>query len=228
MLLTPRRVLSFATILALVLFVQACSRNLSDSDVEKIKAMVQKPRIGGSSGDEDAPLTMAGGSLSLTLWGTNDGWILDSENKFYHPDRDTRSAMQVEYWTADNAPYFFKHNAEPWSIIVNYARNAVNRPVNFNTDADGHNLSVSSDTKAKLFTFRRVGNYLLEHPRKGANITFIDFTSGTDRATAAPGCSLIPNPNGGTIMHCPCGGGGDCGIVIHYCRSTASSAACLP
>jgi hypothetical protein len=233
---TIHRIANITAVLGLLLLAYACAPKLSDADIQRIGAEVQKQmqggRGGGSSGDEDAPLTMLGGSLSITLWGTTEGFKLDpaNVNRFLHPEGNNREVKRVEYWKGDNAVHTFpRTSGEAWKIVVNYVKGTNNRPVTFITDTNGRNLEFSSHADAKLITFRRVGSYLMEHPRKGADIDTIDIESGTNRTTNVAGCTAVGS--GSTAkLQCPCGIGtdkGDCGIVIHYCSSTASSGACM-
>src|SRR5262245_22051418 len=130
-----RRISYIVAIVALALLAEACNKGLSDADIQKIGDAVAKQlatksgppkkagKVGGSTGDDDAPITMSGGSLTITLWGNHldDGFLIDSETaKFSHPDLTTRIARQVEYWSGNQAPAFLKKNTEPWSINVNY------------------------------------------------------------------------------------------------------------
>jgi hypothetical protein len=233
--MSMRRISLLAAVGTLFLLTQACQSKLSQTDLNEIEKLIQKhssKKTGGSGGDEDAPLTMAGGSLSITLWGVNEGWLMDSPtSKFFHPDLTIRTARQVEYWNDSNAPHFFhKDGATEWQIVVDYEKGGNNRPVTFETSGGGKNLVVYSDAAARLFNFRRVGPYLLEHPRKQANITKINILSGTVRdaaAAAASNCALVGS--GATArLECPCASQGDCGIVIHYCTGSGGPSSSAP
>jgi len=138
----------------------------------------------------------------------------------------SRAAKSVDYWTGDNDPVNFTHNSEPWKIVVHYKRGGgtQERPISFTTDVAGQNLSILSDDKLRLFAFRRYSQSLMEHPKK-YNIDSIEFVTGTDRV-AAHGCSVRTVGTISTLV-CPCASNSDCGILIHYCASTASGPGCM-
>jgi hypothetical protein len=135
----------------------------------------------------------------------------------------------VQFWSSDNNPVTLANNGEAWKIVIHYMKGSREIPVTFTTAPASlggnvmENLSVSSDDKFNLFTFRRLGDSLLEHSKKGYNITSISFETGTNRNPTTPiaGCSPKPTTNP-TELNCTCGSGGDCGLVLHVCKVAPS------
>src|SRR5262249_40974507 len=103
------------------------------------------------------------------------------------------------------------------------------RPVTFTTNAAGQQLALLSDGKLKLFAFKRYGPSLMEHPKnKNYKIESIQILTGTPHTAAVNGCDApTTGPNANTLV-CTCGNNdSECGILIHYCSSTASSTGCM-
>ena len=187
----------------------ACSSKLSKDDIEKIRGVVQdeqeksrRPR----AGDDDAPVTMLGGSLSIGL-AADSFWkpVSGTQNQWNHSDT-VRVVKRVDFWDQDKdpTPYYRKtDNSAPWEIVVDY-KGGKDRPVTFASDNTGSKLNIQSDGKMGLYAFRRYSEFLMEHPRE-AKIKEIVLKSGAEGSPVPLTCTK-----------------GDCGLLIHYCIDDAN------
>lgn len=212
----------FAALGSLMILTQACNRNLSDGDLKKIQDMVQaRGGVGGGSGEEDTPVTMSGGSMSIQLWPDTAeipqySWKHDKSSLLSHSKSTGRYVKSVDVWVEGNDYSRIFHNTDAWRIFVEF-KNGKDRGVTFTTTPSAEGLSLTTDGhdggKFSLYSFLQVGPTVLQHPRKASELGKIVFETGAGSSNLTTGC----RQNSGKV-ECDCTGKkGDCTMVIHYC-----------